>query len=231
MAQGDLDPESPTARVQQYLQSRGLPLTAQNVHNVLQAQASGMPVFENMTVQKQDAGSSAGGKPKGGGAGGGGGSRGAANNPPPVNLGGNPGGFETVDEKGVTTGGAGDTTSPTGGGSPTTSAQPSSNLDLSNMILTGLGLGGAGAGGLYGASKYFGRGMPVGGAAADAVPNFTMPDTGGGTPLQGEVIPPDAPGARPPATVQAEPAGRGEVPPTGRIMDVDPNMISCDLRL
>lgn len=115
---------------------------------------------------------------------------------------------------------------PGGSDNKVSSAPPSSNLDVSNMILTGLGLGGAGAAGLYGASKYFGRDMPIGGDAARAVPNFRLADQYGppqATPTVGDSVPA--------VSDTVDFVGRGNVGPSGRVMDVDPTMIGRDAQL
>ena len=147
----DLDPMSPTARIHEYLASQGLQPTAANVRAVLQAQyasqaaGAGPRQFEEMTVQQPPGAGSATPRRSGGG------SSGAAVNPPPAELGGTPGGFETVD------GGSGGATAATPVAAVT---DPRGQLDLGRLITTGAALAGGGSG-LYAASKYFGRDRPV----------------------------------------------------------------------
>jgi len=208
----DQDDSTAGAQVRQYLRSKGLEYTAANVRDALAANArnpgvAGVDPIEGLRNYDPGVGQSGSAAKKVGS----GTSRsgGAAVNPPPVDLGGNPGGFEKVDS---------------GSAQPTTSAAPQSQLDLTNMILTGLGLGGAGAGGLYAYSKYAGRPIPtdVNGPARE-VPNFKLADQYGPNPVvEGEVLPKE----NLPATVQAEPVGRGEVPSTGRVIDVPPTAIA-----
>lgn len=206
MPQGDEDLSTAGAQIRKYLDSQGKPYTAANVKAVLAMNArnsnqAGPDVVEGLRNYAVET-------PRGGTARGSGGS-----------------GKRGVDTGNFDEGGT-SATPAQGGGQPTTSAQPQGALDLTNMILTGLGLGGAGAGGLYAYSKYAGRPMPEGGPAAREVPNFKLADQYGPNPelpREGEVIPP----GRDVAVPTAEPAGRGEVPNTGRVIDVPPTGIEA----
>lgn len=153
MAQGDEDPQSPTVMIQSYLRGKGLQPTAQNVHNVLMAQASGMRVIPGLDTQAppgdpgvgQSAPTVAGKIEARGG---------------PASTGGAPTSTQSSADSlpsrqpsvrpGESSGG--------GDGSPTTSAQPDNGMHVSlgDAITLGLpALGAAGAG--YGAYRYMNR--------------------------------------------------------------------------
>src|SRR5215831_1963108 len=156
MAIGDEDPLSPTVMIQQYLRSQGLPLTAQNVHNVTMANArgdyggAGMPVIPGMvnTAPPTDPGV---------------GQRGnvarKVESSRPADL----------SQPYTGTQEAGDL--PDQGQTKTTSAQPGPNINLGDSIMLGLpavGLAGAG----YGAWRLANRGGPTLGGVSP------MPDVG-----------------------------------------------------
>jgi hypothetical protein len=139
MAQGDEDPLSPTVMIQQYLRSQGLPLTAQNVHNVTMANArgdyggAGMPVIPGLV-----------------------------NTAPPADTGG-PGVGQRGNVARKVESAPADLTKPyTGMQEPDTSAQPSTsapNINLGDAIMLGLPALGMGAAG-YGAWRLANRGNP-----------------------------------------------------------------------
>jgi len=199
MAIGDEDPLSPTVMIQQYLRSQGLPLTAQNVHNVTMANArgdyggAGMPVIPGMvnTAPPTDPGV---------------GQRGnvarKVESSRPADL----------SQPYTGTQEAGDL--PDQGQTKTTSAQPGPNISLGDSIMLGLpavGLSGIG----YGAWRLANRGgpqidigqvdRPTVGALPGPNPNapqlpapdpnrvFNMPDQSGGVGDQYRMMPtPDA---------------------------------------
>lgn len=149
MAQGDIDPASPTAQIQAYLQAQGLPLTAQNVHNVLMANAMGtggagqtLPGVVNQAPPSEDVGV------------------------------GQRGNVARKVEKGVSTGPM-DRRDDTAAASttPETSAPPVSQTDLGSMITLGLPALGLGANELARRSLRM-PGPPELGAGAGPMPSI-----------------------------------------------------------
>lgn len=164
MAQSDIDPQSPTAMIMKYLARQGVGPTSDNVRAALEQQARDPNTIAGLRADyapPDKDGSSVAGKIEGSGGGPAGSGQGKPTPPPP------PADLTHVagaDEVGWQP------------GSPNTSAQPSSGMDLTGLgqaILGGLGAGGLGALG----ARYLNRGPTLGvnepGVPAPGTPNAT----------------------------------------------------------
>ena len=164
MAQSDIDPQSPTAMIMKYLARQGVGPTSDNVRAALEQQARDPNTIAGLRADyapPDKDGSSVAGKIEGSGGGPAGSGQGKPTPPPP------PADLTHVagaDEVGWQP------------GSPNTSAQPSSGMDLTGLgqaILGGLGAGGLGALG----ARYLNRG-PTLGINEPGVPVAGAPDAG-----------------------------------------------------